>query len=245
MDDFSPMLTVCVARNAHADSCCKTEQCPAVTSPPSPPPPPSSPPRRHHHATCRGQVCVTDSTMTCPRLTKVQSPWPYRVAKLVHGHLHRSTVDCTRPYARGIALKGQHFIRALSLSPHLQTPSPLLPVPNKPHGFCGRQAPRLLRAHESRRESEEGGELDFHEEASPEEIKRREVVLGWRVGLLLLQLLPNSGATDIVTLFCTAVGTPNAWCWGRCAMPDGRCLNILLFWRRSTAASVFRVGACV
>ena len=27
-------------------------------------------------------------------------------------------------------------------------------------------------------------------------------------------------------------------------MPDGHCLNILLFWRRSTAASVFRVGAC-
>ena len=27
-------------------------------------------------------------------------------------------------------------------------------------------------------------------------------------------------------------------------MPDGHCLNILLFWRRSTAALVFRVGAC-
>ena len=45
-------------------------------------------------------------------------------------------------------------------------------------------------------------------------------------------------------LFCTAVGTAIAWCGGRCAMPDGRCLNILLFWRRSTAALVFRVGAC-
>jgi len=31
---------------------------------------------------------------------------------------------------------------------------------------------------ESRRDQEEGGELDSHEEASPEEIKRREVVLG-------------------------------------------------------------------
>ena len=31
------------------------------------------------------------------------------------------------------------------------------------------------------------GELDSQEEASPEETKSREVVLGWRVGLLLLQ----------------------------------------------------------
>ena len=32
-------------------------------------------------------------------------------------------------------------------SPHLHTPSPpwaLLPVPNKPYGFCGRYAPCLL-----------------------------------------------------------------------------------------------------
>ena len=28
-------------------------------------------------------------------------------------------------------------------------------------------------------------------------------------------------------------------------MPDGHCLNILLFWRQSTAALVFRVGACL
>ena len=67
-----------------------------------------------------------------------------------------------------------------------------------------------------------------------------------RVGLLLLKLFPNGGATDIVsvTLFCIAVGTAIAWCGGRCAMPDGHCLNILLFWRRSTAALVFRVGSC-
>ena len=39
---------------------------------------------------------------------------------------------------------------------------------------------------ESRRDQEEGGELDSHEEASPEEIKSGEVVLGRRVGLLLL-----------------------------------------------------------
>ena len=74
------------------------------------------------------------------------------------------------------------------------------------------------------------------------------MVLGWRerVGLLLLQLFPNGGDTDIVfvTLFCIAGGTAIAWCGGRCAMPDGHCLNILFFWRRSTAALVFRVGAC-
>ena len=51
-------------------------------------------------------------------------------------------------------------------------------------------AGRLLR-----RDQEEGGELDSHEEASPEEMKSREVVLGERerVGLLLLQLFPNGG----------------------------------------------------
>ena len=80
---------------------------------------------------------------------------------------------------------------------------------------------------ESRRDQEEGSELDSQEQASPEEIKSREVVLGWRDGLLLLQLFPSSGATDIVsvTLFCIAVRTATAWCGGRCAMPDGHCLN--------------------
>ena len=55
-------------------------------------------------------------------------------------------------------------------------------------------------------------------------------MLGYRVGLLLLQLFPNGGATDIVfmTLFCIAVGTAIAWCGDRCAMPDGHCRNILL-----------------
>ena len=83
-------------------------------------------------------------------------------------------------------------------------------------------------------------------QVSPEEIKNMEVDLGSRVALLLLQLLPNGGATDIVfvTLFHIAAGTADAWCCGRCAMSDGHCLNILLFWRRSTAALVFRVGAC-
>ena len=103
---------------------------------------------------------------------------------------------------------------------------------------------------------------------SPGEIKRREV--RWTLTKKLAQkrsragrwcwagereremdffcfrLFPNGGATVIVfvTLFCIAVGTAVAWCGGRCAMPDGHCLNILLFWRRSTAALVFRVGAC-
>ena len=36
----------------------------------------------------------------------------------------------------------------------------------------------------------------------------------------------------------------SSWDGGRCPTPDGHCLNILLFWRRSTAALVFRVGAC-
>ena len=35
-------------------------------------------------------------------------------------------------------------------------------------------------------------------QVSPEEIKSKEVELGLRVGLLLLQLFPRSGATDIV-----------------------------------------------
>ena len=70
---------------------------------------------------------------------------------------------------------------------------------------------------QARSRGSEGGELDSQEEASPEEIKRREVVLGYRerVGLLL-QLFPNGGATDIVlvTLFCIAVGTAMAWYCG-------------------------------
>ena len=84
-------------------------------------------------------------------------------------------------------------------------------------------------------------------QVGPEDIKSREVELGLRVGLLSLQLFPNGGATDIVfeTLSCTAVVTAIGWCCGRCAMPDGHCLNIPLYWRRSTAALVFRVGACL
>ena len=90
-------------------------------------------------------------------------------------------------------------------------------------------------------------EVVLDRQVSPEEIKSREVELALRDGLLSLQLFPNGGATDIVfeTLFCIAVRTAVKW-YGSCyAMPDGHCLNVLLFWRRSTAALVFRVGACL
>ena len=90
--------------------------------------------------------------------------------------------------------------------------------------------------------------MDSHEEVSPEEIKSREVVLGLRDRRFLLQLFPNGGTTDIVfvTLFCIALGTAAImWCGGHCATPNGHCRNILLFWRRSMAALVFRDGACL
>ena len=41
-------------------------------------------------------------------------------------------------------------------------------------------------------------EVVLDSQVSPEEIKCREVEQGHRVGLLLLQLFPNGGATDIV-----------------------------------------------
>ena len=91
-----------------------------------------------------------------------------------------------------------------------------------------------------------GREVELDPQVGPEEIKSREAELGLRVGLLLLQLFPNGGATDIVfvTLFRIAVGTATAWHGSCCAMPSRHCRNILLFWRWSTAALVFWVGAC-
>ena len=91
-----------------------------------------------------------------------------------------------------------------------------------------------------------GREVELDPQVGPEEIKGREAELGLRVGLLLLQLFPNSGATDIVsvTLFCIAVGTAIAWYGSCCAMLSRHCRNIFLFWRWSTAALVFWVGAC-
>ena len=43
------------------------------------------------------------------------------------------------------------------------------------------------------------GEIN-RREVSPDEIKSREVELGLRVGLFSLQLFPNGGATDIVSV---------------------------------------------
>ena len=54
--------------------------------------------------------------------------------------------------------------------------------------------------------------MELDPQVSPEEVKSREVELGFRAGLLLLQLFPSGGATDIVfvTLFRIAVGTATA-----------------------------------
>ena len=68
----------------------------------------------------------------------------------------------------------------------------------------------------------------------------REVDLGLRVGLLLLRLFPNGGATDIVF-----VTVPHSIWDSNCVVrkllrnAGGHCLNTVLFWRRSTAALVF------
>ena len=99
------------------------------------------------------------------------------------------------------------------------------PIRRAAAALCAR-----LQAHFHTIISQSPGEIrrrDSHEEVNPEDIKIREVELGLRVGLLLLQLFPNGGATDIVfvTLFCIAVGTAIVWCGGCCAMPDGHCLN--------------------
>ena len=90
--------------------------------------------------------------------------------------------------------------------------------------------------------------MELVPQVSPEEIKNREVELGLRVGLLLLQLFPNGGATDVV--FVTV--PHSSWdsnCVVRWSLRNaGRTLpliNIPLVWRWSTAALVFRVGACL
>ena len=67
-------------------------------------------------------------------------------------------------------------------------------------------------------------------QVSPEETKNTEVELGLRVGLLLLQLLLNSSATDIVivTLLRRAVETAITWYTSCYAVARGHCLNILV-----------------
>ena len=71
-------------------------------------------------------------------------------------------------------------------------------------------------------------------QVSPEEIKSREVELRLRVGLLLLQLFPSGGATDIV--FVTVLHSSwNSNCvvrWSTAALMvfrDGGCFEVSLF----------------
>ena len=102
---------------------------------------------------------------------------------------------------------------------------------------------------ESKRDQEEGGELDSHEEASPEEMKSREVVLGYR------ERESWASSASVVSqrrsyghCLCNSI-LHSSWDSRNCVVlwslrNAGHCLNILLFWRRSTAALVFRVGAC-
>ena len=49
----------------------------------------------------------------------------------------------------------------ISLFPHLHTPSPLLPVPNKPYCFCGREVPYLLTCRSGRLAQWNSGMWDF------------------------------------------------------------------------------------
>ena len=66
--------------------------------------------------------------------------------------------------------------------------------------------------------------MELDPQVSTGEIKSREVELGWRVGLLSLQLFPNGGATDMVfaTLFRIAVGAAIARYGSCCAVSGGR-----------------------
>ena len=100
---------------------------------------------------------------------------------------------------------------------------------------------------QSRQDQEEGGELDYHEKvrlsfAGSGEIKRwcwalksaqkrsRAGRWSWaqRAGLLLIQLLLNSSAMDIVlvTLLRTAAETAIEWYTSWYAMARGHCLNL-------------------
>ena len=45
---------------------------------------------------------------------------------------------------------------------------------------------------ESRRDEEEGGELDSHEEVRPEETKSREVELGWELDFFRFSCFPTA-----------------------------------------------------
>ena len=102
---------------------------------------------------------------------------------------------------------------------------------------------------ESKRDQEEGGELDSHEEASPEEIKSREVVLGYRERELELFCFScfHTAERSYGHCLCGFVlhSSWNSSCVVLWSLRNaGRTLNILLFWRQSTAALVFSIGAC-
>ena len=86
-------------------------------------------------------------------------------------------------------------------------------------------------------------EVVLDPQVSPGEIKSMEVELGFCFSCFPVAELRT------LSLFCIAcstiaIETAIAWCDGRCAMPDRHCFLLLLFWRRSPAALVFRVGAC-
>ena len=72
---------------------------------------------------------------------------------------------------------------------------------------------------------------------SPEEIMSREVELGCeRWTFFCFKLLLNSGATDILRQQLRGTLVAAQW-------RGDTALTLPLFWRRSTASSVFRVGA--
>ena len=115
----------------------------------------------------------------------------------------------------------------------------------------------------SRRDQEEGGELDSNEEvrhfAGPGEIKRREVVLDPRVSPEQIMSREMELGCESWTSFASVV--THQQCYGHCPCDCSTqqlkqrstvtatqwrrhtALTLLLFWRRSTASSVFRVGA--
>ena len=94
----------------------------------------------------------------------------------------------------------------------------------------------------AKKSSRGGSEL----EASPEEINIREVELGeresWTSFALVVSQRRNYGHC-----LCNFI-LHSSWdrnCMVRWSLRNaGHCLNILLFWWRSTAALVFRVGVC-
>ena len=117
---------------------------------------------------------------------------------------------------------------------------------------------------ESRRDREEGGELDSYEEvrlsfASPGEIKRREVVLDPQVSPEEIMSREVELGCESWTSFTSVVSQQQCYGHGLCSAQQlkeqlrgtlvatqwrgNTALTFLLFWRRSTASSVIGVGA--